>query len=125
MKSIKFSHDYEKLPENWQGTDAILTGLVPAKISQLKQIAPEFLEYDTKFRGEEGNYPLGFEDALILFFIHVNTGKPFSTIRRNYKSKYEYYANSVFQYFRLEYTSPLHNSVIEEKHNDIGEAVSV
>jgi len=101
VKTLKFSHDYEKLPLNWNGTQAQLMAVTPVSIDALKKRMPAFIDYDTKFRGKEGSYPLYFESGLILFFIHLNTGKPFTTIRRNYKQKFEYYQNAIDEPFKL------------------------
>jgi len=101
VKTIKFSHDYEKLPEGWENTEAILLAVVPQSISYLKGAVPKFLDYDTKFRGKQGSYPLTFENALVLFFVHINSGKPFTTIRRDYPRKADYYKNSVGDWFTL------------------------
>ena len=101
MKNIKFSEDYEKLPLNWIGTQAILISVTPHKISKLKMAVPSFIYYDTKFRNKNDFYIFDFEDCLILTFIHINTGKPFTTIRRNYMEKFEYYINSIGETFSL------------------------
>jgi len=101
MMKIKFSEDYEKLPLDWEGTQAVLIGVSPVKLSLMKMAIPKFLDYDTKFRGKSGRYDLNFDDALILTFIHINTGKPFTTIRRNYERKMNYYINSIGKIFEL------------------------
>ena len=46
-------------------------------------------------------YDLNFKDGLILVFIHYNSGVPFTTIRRNYKEKFEYYSNAIGETFVL------------------------
>lgn len=102
MKKIKFSADYDKLPAVWEGTQAILMAVTPAKTEFIKNGLTAFYRYDTTYRGGSGSYPLNFEDAIILFFIHLNTGKPFTTIRRDYPSKREYYEKSIYDYFILE-----------------------
>jgi len=33
QKQIKFSEDYQKLPLNWEGTQAVLIGVYPTKTS--------------------------------------------------------------------------------------------
>lgn len=101
MKKIKFSHDYEKLPEVWEGTQARLIAVVPEKVKFIKNALTAFYNYDTKFRGEKGSYPLDFEDALILVFIHYNTGMLFTTIRRDYPEKRLYYMKSKDESFLL------------------------
>jgi len=102
MKSIKFSEEYMKLPIIWKGTHAVLIAVTPFDIDFLKKGLPQFIEYDTKFRAKEGNYSLDFKDGLVLTFIHINTGIPFTTIRRNYKEKFEYYTTAIGETFILE-----------------------
>ncbi|MBN2567825.1 MAG: hypothetical protein JXB42_00175 [Deltaproteobacteria bacterium] len=101
MRQIKFSEDFEKLPENWNGTQAILIAVYPEKVETIKNAIPAFIEYDTKIRGEDRYYPIDFEDALILVFLHLNTGRLFPTIRRNYREKFEYYTASTRETFVL------------------------
>ena len=95
MKKIKFSEDYEKLLIDWDGTQALLLGVFPDSIERLKKDFLEFIKKDTKIRGEDRDYPLNFKDGLILVFLHKETGELFSTLRRNYKEKFEYYASSI------------------------------
>ena len=104
MNKIKFSEDYDKLPIVWDGTQALLIAVYPCKIDDIKKGCPAFIEYDTKIRGKDKHYPLNFDDGLILVFIHQNTGLPFTTIRRNYKEKFEYYNNSVGDMFVMAYS---------------------
>jgi hypothetical protein len=104
FKAIKFSHDYEKLPTDWVGTQAKLVGICSENVEFIKNGMTAFWHYDTKIRGKEEYYPLDFEHALILTFIHLNTGKPFTTIRRNYMEKLEYYMNSLGETFVMERT---------------------
>ena len=80
---LKFSHDYMKLPLDWNGTQAVLMQITnKVDMDELKLSNPAFIKYDTKFRGEEGSYELDFKWGMILFPIHLNTGLPFTTIRR-------------------------------------------
>lgn len=105
MKSIKFSHNYHKLPETWEGSLAVLMAVVPQKMGAWKQQSPAFIDYDTTYKdkaGIENKYPLDFADGLILFFIHLKTGKPFTTIRRDWPAKREYYQGAVGETFCLE-----------------------
>jgi len=106
-KSIKFSHNYPKLPEVWEGTQAVLMAVVQVDIDHIKLSNPAFIDYDTTYidtNGKTNKYPLTFKDGLILFFIHLNTGKPFTTIRRDYVSKSEYYHGAIGQTSILERT---------------------
>lgn len=101
MKTIEFYTDYDKLPTVWEGTQAILIAVIPMKIDFIKNVLTAFYRYDTTYRGGIGSHPLNFEDALVLTFIHLNTGKPFTTIRRDYPQKREYYDKSIYDYFIL------------------------
>jgi hypothetical protein len=105
MKTIKFSEDYFKLPPNWEGTQAKLIAVYPEKVSNIKNSLTAFWRYDTTFRNKIGRYDLDFEYALILVFIHYNTGIPFTTIRRNYSEKFEYYIHSIGESFILKKTT--------------------
>jgi hypothetical protein len=92
MNKIKFSHDYHKLPVDWDGTQAILIGVqYIADIDQFKRRLPQLIRADTMFRGEEGFYPLDFEEGILLTFFHLNSSQLFTTIRRFYQDKYWYY----------------------------------
>ena len=101
VKHIKFSEDYEKLPIVWAGTQATLIAVYCEGVERIKNEYTAFWKFDTKIRGEERYYLLNFKDAIILAFLHHNTGIIFSTIRRNYKEKFEYYSNSIGEVFIL------------------------
>ena len=101
QKQIKFSEDYEKLPLLWKETTATLIAVYPEKVKRIKNRWTVFWKKDTKFRNKEEYYPLNFEDALILVFLHHNTGTLFSTIRRNHEQKFEYYTGSIGKTFKL------------------------
>jgi len=101
IPTIRFSSDYTKLPTSWEGTQATLLAVVPVSITEIKKRYPAFIKYDTKYRGKEGYYPLNFEQGIILLFLHHNTGKVFSTIRRNFPKKRIYYKSKVLSTFIL------------------------
>ena len=101
MNKIKFSSDYEKLPRNWEGTHARLVSVSLFGVNHFKLSFPQFIEYDTKFRGKTGNYDLSFDDGILLVFLHYNTGKPFTTIRRFTPSKSRYYKQRETHTFKL------------------------
>lgn len=88
MAKIKFSHDYMKLPEKWDDTEAVLLKVVE---TNTKHLPKSFLEWDTRFRGEEGHYNLPEGPVILLFFSHVPTGQVFTTIRRFTEQKLDYY----------------------------------
>jgi len=102
LKEIRFSHDYEKLPENWEGTQAVL--LAVSYIPDLEQFFrrfPQMREIDSKLRGKDEYYLFGFKEAILLIFLHLNSSKLFSTIRRYTEWKYEYYKQSLNETFTL------------------------
>jgi hypothetical protein len=101
MNKIKFSFDYEKLPIGWNGTQAVLVGVCHVDMDRIKKSMPAFIEYDTTHRGGHGKYALDFKEGIILSFIHLNTGKPFTTIRRNTKEKFEWYMNCLGETFEM------------------------
>lgn len=105
MNEIRFSHDYMKLPPHWEDTTAKLIAVTPTRIGFLRVRMPKLLAYDTKFRGEPGNYALNFEDALLLTFVHDITGVIFTTIRSFSIGKMEYYDRLVFDTFIMERTT--------------------
>lgn len=94
MNKIKFSSDYHKLPFNSNGTQAVLIGISTANVKYLKQALPQFIIYDTRKRTSNKkteHYSLDFDMCIVLTFIHINSGLPFTTIRRYTKQKYDYY----------------------------------
>lgn len=103
MNKIKFSSDYHKLPFNSNGTQAKLIGISTANVKYLKQALPQFINYDTRKRckGTE-HYDLNFEVCIVLTFIHINSGLPFTTIRRYTDSKYKYYKDMEWKTFEIE-----------------------
>jgi len=101
MNKIKFSEDYEKLPMNWEGTQARLVAVKTIGINYFRFAIPQFLIYDTTYRYKPGRYELDFDDGILLVFIHLNTGKPFTTIRRFYPAKFRYYKSRETQTFTL------------------------
>lgn len=102
MKQIKFSHDYEKLPTDWEGTHAILIGIgMIDSMENFKNRFPQIVRKDTTFRGEAGAYRFDFEEGILLTFFHLNSGFIFTTIRRYTVGKYDYYENSILETFEL------------------------
>ena len=94
MNKIKFSSDYQKLPLYANGTQAKLIGVTNANVKYLKEALPQFIRYDTVKRTQNRKteyYNLDFDMGIILTFIHINSGLPFTTIRRYTKQKYDYY----------------------------------
>lgn len=73
--TIKFSAEYEKMPADISHTT--LLAVLKVKRSQL---SPQFLEWDTKFRGKQGNFPLSSaQEVLVLMLLSA----PEPTVPRN------------------------------------------
>jgi hypothetical protein len=104
LKRIKFSHDYYKLPRDWEGTEAVLLGV--NLIIDVDNLPVAFIAYDTKFRNEEGMYKLFHGSGLLLLFWHLNTCNLFTTIRRYTLQKSRYYNGSIGETFILEMIKP-------------------
>jgi len=63
--TIKFSAEYEKMPSDISHTT--LLAVLKVKRSQL---SPQFLEWDTKFRGKPGSFPLSSaQEVLVLMLL--------------------------------------------------------
>jgi hypothetical protein len=97
---IWFSHDYDKLPESWEGSMAVLISVSNID-SKLLKSNPSFEKYDTKFRNENDFYPLNFEDGILLLFYHPGANTIFTTIRSFNPEKYQYYYGLIGEEFTL------------------------
>jgi len=104
--TIKFSARYEKMPEDVSSTT--LLNVLKVRRSQL---SPQFLEWDTKFSGREGNYPLpSGPDMLVLFLLSESRcpcghdqPRLWTTIRAAYPpEKEEYYRSHVGEAVNIE-----------------------
>jgi len=94
--------DYDKLPLSWERTQATLLSVTYCEdMERLKRSHPQFIRYDTIFRNKKGEYPINFKEGLILVFIHINTGLPFTTIRRYTEKKADYYESKKWHTFEL------------------------
>lgn len=102
MNKLKFSHDYNKLPVQWDGTQAILIGVQRiGDMNKFKLRLPQLIKADTTFRGEDGSYPLTFREGVLLTFFHLNSSKLFTTIRQFTEDKYRYYEEEAGEVFEL------------------------
>lgn len=99
MLNVKFSNDYIKLPLNWNGTHAKLVRVEPKKFSDLD---PVFVEFDSRYRGQEGHYLFDFkyDKCIVLTFVH-ESGVEFTTIRSYTADKLEYYLKNLNLMFEL------------------------
>lgn len=101
MKVLKFSSDYKKLPLVWRGTQAELLSVVLCDVEDANKYCPAFVRFDTAYRGKKGNYKLDFKEAILLVFIHRNTGRVFTTVRKYSDKKFSYYRNAIGESFLL------------------------
>lgn len=98
MLLIRFSNDYEKLPERSNGKSATL---LLVKRIMLEYQTKHFLQYDTKIRnGYGGNFVLP-EKGDYLFLVFQADGAVFTTLRSYSKIKYEYYSSNIGEIFRI------------------------
>jgi len=73
--TIRFSAEYEKMPSDITQT----TLLAVLKVNR-SQLSAQFLEWDTKFRGKPGNFPLSSaQEVLVLMLLSA----PEPTVPRN------------------------------------------
>lgn len=94
MDSIKFSHDYQKLPEHWENTTALIIAVTWIDdMRAFKKAHPAVIAYDTRFRNEDGHYELDFDQGLVIVMFHEATGVPFATFRRYTPEKWVHYTN--------------------------------
>lgn len=101
METIRFKHDYEKLPLNWENTKAVLVDIYIPNIQRLRKELPNFVKRDSKIRGKNSYYKPHAKEVLLLLFVHLKTGIIFTTIRRlNYENKKKY-RNAKGETFKL------------------------
>lgn len=101
---IKFSHDYEKLPENAHGKEA---ELLLAEEIRLEDQTEAFLKYDTRTDASddaeenEKYYKLPNKGEFILLVFCCN-GTIFTTLRRSTPQKLGYYKSQVGDFFKIQ-----------------------
>jgi outer membrane lipoprotein-sorting protein len=98
MNTIKFSHYYAKMPNNYS----------PSRLLQIFEgdsanVSDDLREYDTKYLAKEGTayYKLPTGKILILLLL-TERGDLWTTIRRYTPRKYEYYLSKVGEMFSIE-----------------------
>ena len=62
--TIKFSAEYEKMP-----ADISITTLLAVLKIKRSQLSAQFLEWDTKFRGREGSFPLSSAPEVLVLML--------------------------------------------------------
>lgn len=94
MPTIKFSHQYEKMPPDFQ-----CSRLVALSHIYLEEIDPEFLKKDTAIVGG-GHYPLPPKGKYMVLWLESTVMNiRWQTIRRYTPMKYQYYYDKVGQTF--------------------------
>jgi len=119
MNKIKFSHNYHKLPEGWDGSKAILIGAIYIQdMDKFKKYLPQLVKVDTLFIGENGLCqcsPLNFKTGILLTFLHCNSSSLFTTIRRYTAEKLEYYemnGGAIFELMKVKSRRVIKNRIV-------------
>ena len=104
--TIKFSHEYQKLP------NAFSARLVHACVVNLKDLHPEFIEYDTTYyaskslhKGEKRHFQLKSGKYIMLMFLaNEPMGRSlFTTLRPAWPTaKVDYYVRNVGNVFAID-----------------------
>jgi len=100
--TIKFSAEYEKMPSDISHTT--LLAVLKVKRSQL---SPQFLEWDTKFRGKPGSFPLSSaQEYLVLLLLSAHEQEQprlWTTIRASWPPEKEgFYRSHVGELVNIE-----------------------
>lgn len=98
MKTIKFSHVYDKFPP-----DDDPSVLLEVFTVDVKDLSPEFLEYDTKIV-DGGRYPLPRNGCFLVLLLYQASNKHlWTTIRRQTAEKEAYYRSMIGREFSMGY----------------------
>lgn len=105
--TIKFSAEYAKMPLEVTAriSETMLLGVLKVKRAQL---SPEFLEWDTKFAGKSGNFPLPAGQEFLVLLL-LTSGQLWTTIRAAWPpEKEEYYRSHIGEPVNIEIHGGLH-----------------
>ncbi|MCZ7362366.1 MAG: hypothetical protein O8C58_03360 [Candidatus Methanoperedens sp.] len=97
MNTIKFSHYYEKMPDDAQLSSPVLLEVLTSHLDELSQ---GFIEYDTKIKNENKYYALPNSKLLVLLLKTSNS--IFTTVRRWTPEKESYYRSIRGQQVKIE-----------------------
>lgn len=99
MRTIKFSHVYDKMPEGYE-----ISKLLEVLVAYAGDLHECFIEYDTAF-GEDGeNYPLP-KGKLIVMLLQTKGDKAlWTTMRRCTPNKLKYYTGLRGSFVKCEVT---------------------
>lgn len=97
IRTVKFSHKYDKMPEL-----ILKTRLIQVLKTNKSELSPEFIEYDA--RHQNGLYPIPDGDLLVLFLLSdtPETRQLWTTVRSWTPDKERYYRGLTGQYLRIE-----------------------
>ena len=102
MKTIKFSHEYEKFPPD--DDPSVLLEVFTVNVSDL---SPVFLAYDTKIV-DGGRYPLPKKGVFLVLLLYQSSNKHlWTTIRRHTPQKESYYRSLIGQELSMSYPGSL------------------
>jgi len=105
--TIKFSAEYAKMPLEVTAriSETMLLGVLKVRRAQL---SPEFLEWDTKFAGKPGNFPLPAGQEFLVLLL-LTSGQLWTTIRAAWPpEKEEYYRSHIGEPVNIEIHGGLH-----------------
>ena len=96
MRSIKFSHDYDKLPSFTDPVTLLEVFTVP-----VVSLSPPFVEYDTSY-GNGEHYALPRSGSVLVLLLYQSCNNHlFTTVRRCTPSKEVYYRSHIDEEFAL------------------------
>lgn len=97
MKSIKFSHEYIKMPDEVK--ESMLIEVLNVELSELSK---EFLNYDTEAT-DGSTYKLPESGAYLLLLLYDQTNcELWTTLRRYTPEKEKYYRGEIGNLFKIE-----------------------
>lgn len=93
MRQIIFSHVYDKFPR-----DFYVSKLLEVFIVEKRYLHKDFVNYDCAYGTEGRNYPLPKGKLVVLLLQARDSKELWTTVRRCYKSKLDYYRELRGQY---------------------------
>lgn len=95
MRTIKFSHRYDKMPRGFETSK-----LLEVFITEKNDLHEGFILYDTSYSFDGKNYPLPNGKLIVLLLQTLGSKELWTTVRRCYKSKLDYYRGLRGQYVK-------------------------
>lgn len=97
MRTIRFSHIYDKFPIGY-GVSRLLEVFVVDR----DDLHEEFIQYDTAYGTEGKNYPAPDGKLIVMLLQTRDNNELWTTMRRCYPSKLEYYLGLIGSYVKCE-----------------------